>query len=111
MLAAGLNYSRRTGPRLIRTIPSGLLPIFLTGLMAGPAGARAQALPPLPQLALDTYPPSARQAISLAHKEATARPADPAAVAALAKTLQAWEQWEAAHQAYARCQALAPRNF
>ncbi len=36
------------------------------------------------------------------------RPSDAGAVRSLAETLHAWEQWEAAHQAYARCQALAP---
>jgi tetratricopeptide (TPR) repeat protein len=68
-------------------------------------------LPALPRLALDTYPPSAREAISLVYKDATARPTDAAAVAALARTLHAWEQWDSAHQAYARCLALTPRNF
>ncbi len=76
-----------------------------------PAHAIAQALPPLPRLALETYPPAAREAIASVHHDATARPNDAPAVAALAATLHAWEQWEAAHQAYTRCQALAPRNF
>ncbi len=78
-------------------------------LVAAPAGVFAQAaLPPLPQLALETYPPSARDAISRVHKAATSRPSDPMAVAALAKMLQAWEQWDGAHETYARCQALSP---
>jgi tetratricopeptide (TPR) repeat protein len=76
-----------------------------------PAEVFAQALPPLPQLALETYPPSARAAIASLHKDAAARPNDAVAVAALARTLHAWEQWDAAHQAYARCQRLAPRDF
>jgi tetratricopeptide (TPR) repeat protein len=81
-------------------------------LLACPAGAAAQAaLPPLPRLALDSYPPSARDAISRVHKEALARPSDAGAVGALAKMLQAWEQWESAHEAYVRCQALAGSNM
>jgi len=83
-------------------------------LLAAPAGVFAQAkppLPPLPYLAIDSYPPSAREAISRVHHDATTRPSDAGAVRALAEKLQAWEQWEGAHQAYARCQALAPRSL
>ena len=68
-------------------------------------------LPPLPRLALDTYPTAAREALSRAHQEATARPTDADAVGALGRVLHAWEQWDGAHQAYARAQALAPRVF
>ncbi len=68
-------------------------------------------LPPLPRLALDTYPPAARDAIARAHRDAVRRPADPSAVGALARTLHAWEQWGAAHEAYARAQGLAPNAF
>jgi tetratricopeptide (TPR) repeat protein len=45
------------------------------------------------------------------YRDADARPSDIAAVGALAKTLHAWEQWGAAHDTYARAQALAPRAF
>src|SRR5262245_26160940 len=69
------------------------------------------ALPPLPRLALDTFPASTREAISRVYRDATARPSDVAAVGALAKTLHAWEQWSGAHDTYARAQALAPRAF
>jgi len=68
-------------------------------------------LPPLPHLALDSYSPAARDAISRAYEDAAARPADAATVAVFARTLHAWEQWRAAHDAYARAQALAPRAF
>src|SRR5439155_14126499 len=71
----------------------------------------AQVTPPLPRLSLDTYPLAARDAISRAHRNATTRSADPAAVGALARVLHAWEQWDAAHETYARAQALAPRAF
>jgi tetratricopeptide (TPR) repeat protein len=78
-------------------------------LLALSASASAQAaLPSLPHLALDTYPPAARDAISRVHGAATSRPSDPGTVAAFAKMLQAWEQWDGAHEAYARCQALSP---
>jgi len=68
-------------------------------------------LPPLPDLPLDSYSPAAREAIARAYKDATTRPGDAVAVGALARTLHAWEQWSAAHEAYARAQALAPRAF
>ena len=66
---------------------------------------------PLPRLALDTYPPAARDAISRAHRDASARPDDASTVGTLAKILHAWEQWDAAHEAYARAEALAPQTF
>lgn len=69
------------------------------------------AAPPLPRLAIDTYPAAARGAISKAHRDASARPDDPDAVGTLARMLEAWEQWDAAHEAYLRAQALAPRAF
>jgi tetratricopeptide (TPR) repeat protein len=68
-------------------------------------------LPALPRLELDSYPPSTREAVSPALRAAAARPDDPAAVGALARVLHAWEQFDAAHEAYARAQALAPRAF
>jgi len=68
-------------------------------------------VPPLPQLALDTYPAAARDAISRAHRDATAQSTNADTVGALGRVLQAWEQWDGAHQAYARAQALAPRAF
>ena len=37
------------------------------------------------------------------------RPSDVDAVGTLARTLHAWDQWGAAHDAYLRAQALAPR--
>jgi tetratricopeptide (TPR) repeat protein len=80
--------------------------------LAFPAGTLAQtSAPPIPELALDAYPPAAREVISRARAAAVARPADAAATATMAKTLQAWEQWDAAHQAYVRCQALAATMF
>ena len=73
--------------------------------------AAAQVPPRLPRLALDTYPPAARDAISRAHRDASARPADAGVGGALGRVLQAWEQWDAAHEAYARAEALAPQAF
>ena len=69
------------------------------------------ALPPLPHLALDTYPAAAREAIARVHRDATVRSTKADAVGALGRVLHAWEQWDGAHQAYARAQALAPREF
>jgi tetratricopeptide (TPR) repeat protein len=85
---------------------------LICALLASPVGPSAQAgPPPLPQLALDTYPPAARDAIARVHQAAIARPSDAGAVRSLAETLHAWDQWEAAHQVYVRCQALSPRSL
>src|SRR5689334_8860870 len=73
--------------------------------------ASAFAQPPLPRLALETYPPAAREAIARAHANASAHPQDADATGAFGRVLQAWEQWGAAHEAYVRAQALAPRAF
>ena len=76
------------------------------------ATASAQSAPPeLPHVALDTFPAAARAGVAKADGEARARPDDDRAVGALGRVLQAWEQWETAHAAYARAQALAPRQF
>ena len=79
-------------------------------LVASTPDAQA-AQPSLPRLPIETLPAPSREAISAAYRAAEARPADAAAVGALARVLHAWEQWEAAHEAYARAQALAPSAF
>jgi hypothetical protein len=66
---------------------------------------------PLPDVALESFPPSARDAIARVYREATARPNDVAAVGALATTLHAWELWDSAHQAYERLHHLDPNAF
>lgn len=65
----------------------------------------------LPSLAIDSFPPAARDAISRVHREATAEPDNPRSVSALASMLHAWELWDAAHEAYARAQRLEPLSF
>jgi tetratricopeptide (TPR) repeat protein len=80
------------------------------GLQTPPQAASKPA-PPIPRVALETFPPAARDAISRQYQEATARPDDGAASGALGRLLQAWEQWEAAHDAYARAGILAPATF
>jgi tetratricopeptide (TPR) repeat protein len=67
-----------------------------------------RAVPPLPAVAVETFPPDARESIQAALAKAAAAPSDAMAVGGLGITLQAWEQWEAAHAAYQRAQALAP---
>jgi protein O-GlcNAc transferase len=69
------------------------------------------ALPPLPRLVLDAFPPQTRDALAQPYAAATARPTDGAVVATLARTLHAWDQWGAAHDTYVRAQALAPGAF
>ena len=68
-------------------------------------------LPALPSIALETFPPAAREAVSRSSNEASARPTDAGAAGALGRILHAWEQWESAHQAYERAAALAPVDF
>jgi tetratricopeptide (TPR) repeat protein len=67
--------------------------------------------PAIPRLAVETFPPQSRDAIARRYADATGRPNDPTAAGELGRTLHAWEQWEAAHAAYARAAALAPRSF
>jgi tetratricopeptide (TPR) repeat protein len=85
-----------------------VLPLLL--LMLAPAAAQDR-VPPLPQLALDTYPVTARDVIARAHQDAAAHDTDAQAVGTLGRVLHAWEQWNAAHTAYTRAAALAPRTF
>ncbi|HET7697163.1 MAG TPA: tetratricopeptide repeat protein [Vicinamibacterales bacterium] len=67
------------------------------------------AQPPLPALALDSYPAAARTAIARAYQAAQAAPGEAQAAGHLGRVLHAWEQWEAARAAYARASALAPK--
>lgn len=67
------------------------------------------AAPPLPRLALDSYPAAARAAIGRAYEAAARAPADANAAGRLGRVLHAWEQWDAARAAYARAAALAPQ--
>jgi tetratricopeptide (TPR) repeat protein len=83
----------------------------LAVLTLAAAAARAQNAPPLPDVALHTFPAAARESIARVEREATARSTDAQAVGAFARMLHAWEQWDAAHQAYTRAQALAPQTF
>ncbi len=66
------------------------------------------AVPPPPSIALESFPPAARDGLATALAQARSRPTDPLAAGGLGITLQAWEQWEGAHAAYLRAQALAP---
>jgi tetratricopeptide (TPR) repeat protein len=77
----------------------------------GAAAAPQAAPPPLPRLAFDSFSAPTRDVLARASKDAAARPNDAEAVGALARLLHAWEQWEAAHEAYARAQSLAPKTF
>jgi tetratricopeptide (TPR) repeat protein len=83
----------------------------LTLLFAILSAGVSQSPPPLPELALGSFPPAAREAVSRAQRDAQAHPADDRAVGALGRILQAWEQWDAAHQTYTRAQTLAPKVF
>ena len=84
--------------------------VVLTLALATVSSAQDR-IPPLPRLALDSYPSTARDVIAIAHQNATAHDSDASAVGALGRVLQAWEQWDAAHDVYLRAQALAPRAF
>jgi len=84
--------------------------LVILALVSPPAPAQAPP-PPLPVLPLGTYPSSMRQAVAGAYDHAKAHSSDAAAVGALGRLLQAWEQWDAAHDTYARAEALAPGVF
>jgi len=85
--------------------------VFFAGLVVALSVATQTAPPPLPRLALDSFPPETRDVVARSYRTATARPTDVQAVGALARTLHAWNQWSAAHETYARAQALAPESF
>ena len=87
-------------------IPRASTVLFVALLAVHPAAQTA-----LPRLAIETYPPAAREHIGRAYRNAQAKPENAASAGALGHVLQAWGQWEPAHQAYARAQALAPRAF
>jgi protein O-GlcNAc transferase len=97
----------------VRTVRSWTTALVLALLAGAPANAGQEPppkLPPLPVVAVDTFPPDARTALARVLADATARPRDGAAAGELGITLQAWEQWEAAHAAYRRAQVLAPSD-
>src|SRR5258708_7286199 len=85
--------------------------LLLTTLLGAAASSPQSSTPPLPALVLDSYPPAAREAIARAHREAAAHDRNANLTGTLGRVLHAWEQWDAAHQAYTRAQALAPRTF
>jgi tetratricopeptide (TPR) repeat protein len=82
--------------------------IVILALLLGASLAQSAA-PPLPALALEHYPASARTAIARAYEAAQRTPGDAQAVGQLGRVLHAWEQWEAARAAYERAAALAPK--
>ena len=95
----------------VKTVRSSATALGIALLIAAPTIALAALepeLPPLPVIALETFPPDARTAIEAALVEARRNPRDAGATGALGITLHAWEQWEAAHLAYQRAQVLAP---
>ena len=76
-----------------------VLPLLL--LLLAPAAAQDR-VPPLPHLALDTYP---RPPVTRSHARITTRPRTTPTrrrSGTLGRVLHAWEQWDAAHAAYAR---------
>ena len=83
---------------------SGVIAIPLLSVMLALAQTAA---PPLPTLAIESYPAAARGAIARAYEAAERAPADGKAAGQLGRVLHAWEQWEAARAAYARAAALA----
>ena len=106
----------RPAPRLaltsrIRTIRSWRAALVFAALVAPAAAAEQAPAPELPQVALDTFPAAAKEDVADAYRKARAHPSDAASAGALGRVLQAWEQWDTAHAAYARAQALAPRDF
>lgn len=93
---------------MLQMYPRARTHVLALMLIASTAVAQDR-IPPLPHLTPEQYPATARGAIDRAYRTASARPSDAEAVGSLGRTLQAWELWDAAHQAYLRAQALAPR--
>ena len=85
--------------------------MFVLAFAALVAIGPPQSAPPLPEVALSTFPPAARDALGQVYRRAAGRPSDAQAVGELGRWLHAWEQFESAHQAYARAQRLAPKDF
>ena len=85
--------------------------IVVSLVACGFAAAAQAALPPLPELALERFPDSARASVSRALTDAKAHPKDPQVVGQLGRVLHAWDQYESAHSAYSRAAALAPTAF
>jgi len=85
--------------------------VLFVGLAAALSVAAQTTLPPMPRLALDSFPPEARDVLARPYETAVQRPMDVQAVGALARALHAWNQWGAAHETYVRAQALAPATF
>jgi tetratricopeptide (TPR) repeat protein len=105
-------FARFAGPRVIRLVRlHSFIPLVILVVATAVRASAQSPLPALPRLALDTYPPMARDRISKAYKDAIARPSDVAAIATLARVLHAWDLWEPAHESYTRCQSLAPANL
>lgn len=113
-------------PLLVWSILPGLFAPLLALMLARPAHAQTQTqeqavprrtvqksagVPPLPDLALDRFPPASRAAIQPALDAARRATNDQAIVGRLGMTLQAWEQWEAAHATFLRARGLAGDRF
>jgi tetratricopeptide (TPR) repeat protein len=81
------------------------------GLVVALSVVAQTTLPPLPHLVLESFPPETRDVLVRVYEAAAARSNDVQAVGALAQALHAWNQWSAAHETYARAQALAPQAF
>ncbi|HXH06802.1 MAG TPA: tetratricopeptide repeat protein [Vicinamibacterales bacterium] len=77
----------------------------LAATAAGPAD-----VPPLPDLPLDSFPADVREQVAQALRRAREQPASAAAAGELAMLLHALEQFATAERAYARAQALDPRD-
>jgi tetratricopeptide (TPR) repeat protein len=67
--------------------------------------------PPLPDLALDRFPPASRDSLRPVVERARQAPDDQEQIGRLAMALHAWEQWEAADMAYRRARHLARASF
>lgn len=80
-------------------------------MLASGVSVAAVQVPELPTLALESYPPAAREAIARAYAAAQKQPDVADTVGALGRVLHAWEQWDAARQAYARASSLAADAF
>ena len=124
MTVAWARWGFPTGPLFFGTVSGGfgmlkamparlvhLASVSLAVVLVATSAFGQDAPPPLPRIAVDQFPATARANVSRAYRDAAARPGDAAATGALGRVLHAWEQWESAHQAYGRAVALAPKAF
>src|SRR5262245_38013347 len=76
-----------------------------------PLTSRAQTLPDLPAIVVESFGPEMREQVRKAYTDAQAKPRDAQASGWLGMTLHTYEQYESAAICYERAHRLAPAEF